>query len=492
MRLLMASMLMLTATGLSADMRIVSQRSASPLVTFRVVFLTGTAADPAGKEGVATLTASMLAQAGTRQQTYKQIVDAMFPMATSVSRQVDKEMTVFSATTHVDNLEAFYSLFHSMLLDPGWRADDFARLRDDAINYLRVGLRGNNDEELGKEVLYNAIYNGRPYGHENVGVVAALEKMTVADLQAFYRAHYAQDNLIVAIAGGYPESFPERIKKDFASLPKKGVKTPAFEQPKRNPGIRVTMIEKDTRSVAYSIGFPIEVKRGHPDFPALLLAPAYLGQHRTSGGRLYNRLREIRGLNYGDYAYIEYFPRGMFQFEPNANLARQGQIFQVWIRPVEPATAHFALRLAMYEFEKFVREGIPPEEFDRWRSFVSKYVNLLTKTKSAELGYAIDSLYYGIPEYSRYIKDGLAKLTVQDVNRAIRKHLDASKVDIVVVAKGCEGLKKAFLAGEPSPMTYNSPKPKEILDEDKTVEKWKIDFRPDAFRIIPVDQVFEK
>ncbi len=61
-----------------------------------------------------------------------------------------------------------------------------------------------------------------------------------------------------------------------------------------------------------------------------------------------------------------------------------------------------------------------------------------------------------------------------------------------MVAKGCEGLKKAFLAGERSPMTYNSPKPKEILDEDKTVEKWKIAFHPDAFRIIPVDQVFEK
>src|SRR6266511_1430937 len=102
------------------------------------------------------------------------------------------------------------------------------------------------------------------------------------------------------------------------------------------------MVEKQTRSVAYSIGFPIEVRRGHPDFPALLLAQAYLGQHR-SGGRLHERLRQSRGLNYGDYAYIEYFPRGMFQFEPEPNIARWQQIFQVWIRPVEPATAHFTL-----------------------------------------------------------------------------------------------------------------------------------------------------
>ncbi|HSB17786.1 MAG TPA: pitrilysin family protein [Bryobacteraceae bacterium] len=491
MRTLLIPMLMLAATGLSAQMRVVAQRSDSPLVTFRIVFLTGAAADPSGQEGVASLAASMLSQGGTREMSYKQIVDAMYPMATSVSSQVDKEMTVFSATTHVDNLDAFYKIFRAMLLDPGWRADDFERLRDDAINFLRVSLRGNNDEELGKEVLYNVIYNGHAYGHHNAGVVSALQKMTVADLQTFYKANYTKDNLILGIAGGYSPAFLERVKKDFEELPAKGKHTPKYDAPKAVRGIRVTMIEKDTRSVAYSFGFPIEVKRGHPHFPALLLAQAYFGQHRMSGGRLYNRLREARGLNYGDYAYIEYFPRGMFQFEPDPNLARPSQIFQIWIRPLEPATAHFALRLAMYELDKFVREGISKDDFERWRSFLSKYVNLLTKTKAAELGYAIDSQYYGTPEYTTYIRNSLAKLSVDDVNRAIRKHLRTTDLDLVIVAKGCEELKKSFLGGAPSPMNYNSPKSAEILEEDKIVEKWKIGFQPEAFRIIPVDQVFE-
>ena len=52
-------------------------------------------------------------------------------------------------------------------------------------------------------------------------------------------------------------------------------------------------------------------------------------------------MRESRGLNYGDYAYIEYFPRGMNRFEPEPNLARHQQIFQIWIRPVEPPNAVF-------------------------------------------------------------------------------------------------------------------------------------------------------
>ncbi|NAW49808.1 hypothetical protein, partial [Salmonella sp. gx-f5] len=78
-------------------------------------------------------------------------------------------------------------------------------------------------------------------------------------------------------------------------------------------------------------------------------------------------IRELRGLNYGDYAYIEYFPRGMFQFTPDPNLARQQQIFQIWIRPVEPQNAHFTLRLALYEFDKLLRDGLTRESFEATR-----------------------------------------------------------------------------------------------------------------------------
>ena len=113
-------------------------------------------------------------------------------------------------------------------------------------------------------------------------------------------------------------------------------------------------------------------------------------------------MRELRGLNYGDYAYIEYFPDGMYKFEPDPNLARHEQIFQIWIRPVEPPNAVFALRLAIYELDKLVKHGISQNDFEKTRSFLSKYVNILTKTKSSELGYAIDSQYYGMPEYNQY------------------------------------------------------------------------------------------
>ncbi|MBA3601139.1 MAG: insulinase family protein [Acidobacteria bacterium] len=136
----------------------VFQPSQSPLVSLRIQFLTGSIADPQGKEGAANLTAAMIAQGGSKKLTNKQITEQFNPMATSFGAQVDKEMTTFSGTTHVDNLDKYYGIISQMLLDPGFREDDFKRLKDDQLNFLKVSLREGNDEELGKERLYNNIY----------------------------------------------------------------------------------------------------------------------------------------------------------------------------------------------------------------------------------------------------------------------------------------------------------------------------------------------
>ena len=182
----------------------------------------------------------------------------------------------------------------------------------------------------------------------------------------------------------------------------------------------------------------------------------------------------------------------MFQFQPDPNLARQQQIFQVWIRPVEPKNGLFALRTALYELRKLVDQGISKADFEATRQFLTKYVNVLTKTQDAQLGYALDSRFYGIPTFNDYVRDRLAKLTVDDVNRAIKKYLQADNVQIVVVTKDAEGFRKAALEGKPSPISYTAPPPKEILEEDKTIEKYNLSFNPKAVEVVPVDRIFEK
>jgi len=467
--------------------------NSSPLVSFRLLFNVGSASDPKGKEGLAALTAAMISDGGSRAMTYEQISDAMFPMATGFGSQVDKEMTVFVGTTHRDNLEKYYEIISGMLLDPGFRDDDFKRLRTDAINFLKENLRGNNDEELGKEALYIAIYRGHLYGHENVGTVESLEQLTVDDVKKFYKENYIQANFVLGLAGGYPQGFEEKVRGDVAAKLLPGTTTKLnLTKPESISGLEMQVIKKDTPATAISLGFPIPVTRSDSDWPALLLMQSYLGQHRSSNSYLYKRLREIRGLNYGDYAYIEYFPRGMFQFQPDPNLGRRQQIFQIWIRPVEPKNGLFALRAALYELDKLVRNGMSQQDFEATRRFLTKNVNALTKTQDAQLGYSMDSRYYGIPTFTDYVRDQLATLKLEDVNRAIKKYLQSADVKIEVVTKNAEEFKDAALSGKPSPVNYTSTPPKEILEEDKAIESYKLNFNPKKVEVVPVEQLFEK
>ena len=181
------------------------------------------------------------------------------------------------------------------------------------------------------------------------------------------------------------------------------------------------IVQKATASVAVSFGFPISIRRGDPDWVALWLARSWLGEHRSSNSFLYQRIREARGMNYGDYAYIEYFPRGMFLTQPDANLGRQQQIFQIWIRPLRSNNdAHFATRAALFELNKLIENGMSEEDFQATKNFLEKYVSLLVASQGRQLGYKLDSDYYGIPLFADYVRSALADMTVDDVNRAVR------------------------------------------------------------------------
>ncbi len=107
------------------------------------------------------------------------------------------------------------------------------------------------------------------------------------------------------------------------------------------------------------------------------------------------------------------------------------------------------------------------------RDFVSKYSNLLLRTQSAQLGAAVDGLYYDMPNYQDTFHTRLAKLTAADVTRVIRRYLRTDKLSIAIVAGNAEQLKMQLTSDDASPMTYNTPKPQALQDVDKIVNgRW--------------------
>src|SRR5262249_55075918 len=324
-----------------------------------------------------------------------------------------------------------------------------------------------------------------------LGTVAGIEAITLDDVRNFIRSGYTRGALTVGVSGDAPEPMLAALKTEIARLPAgMGLAASQNIAGRRPSGIEVEILEKETRATAISLGLPIAVTRSHPDFAALSVARAWLGEHRSSVSPLYQRIREVRGMNYGDYAYIEAFPRGMFRFFPDPNLGRRAQIFEVWIRPVVPVNAHMAIRIAVWELRKLIDRGLTAEEFETTRDYLMKNVFVMTATQDQQIGYALDSKWYGTAEFTAYVREALKKLTVADVNAAIRRNLSGSNLSVVIVTKDAEGLKRQLLSDEFSPIQYDGEKPRELLDEDKVVGALKLDIRPEKVKVTPVDEVF--
>ncbi len=477
----------------ASELSLVLVRSAIPQLSIKLQFAAGSAHDPKGKEGLAALAAAMVARGGSADRTIDEIEKALFPAAGSFREKVDKEVTTFTASIHRDNALPFLDLVLPQLLTPGLREEDFRRLKDAGRNALLQDLRETNEEELGKERLQANVFAGTPYGHPVAGTAGGIDAITLDDVQAFIRTAYTRGSLTVGISGDAPAGVLSRLEAAAAALPA----GPGFPAPqgicgRRPKGIEVEIVKKETRATAISFGLPLSLTRAHPDFPALSVARAWLGEHRSSLSRLYQRIREARGMNYGAYAYIEAFPGGMFQLFPEANVPRRAQLFEVWIRPVVPANAHMALRIAQYELEKLVSGGLTREEFESTRDYLMKNVYLLTSTQEAQLGYALDSKWYAIGEYTANMRERLAKLTLDDVNRAIRTHLSAKDLSVVIITKDAEGLRDQLVSDTPSSMKYESERPKALLDEDAMIGVRKLGIPASNVRITPVAEVFAK
>ena len=481
------------ASGTAEDLKAVIQKSSLPQLSIKLQFAAGSAHDPKGKEGLATLAGELVADAGSQDMRIDEIQKAFFPMAASFSSQVDREVTTFTLRIHRDNWKKFFDIALPMLTDPGLRDEDFKRNKDGVGNSLKQDLRADNEEELGKERLQQNLFAGTPYGHPALGSVAGIEAITPEDVRAFWKSAYTRANLTIGINGDAPEELVTRLMQELGKLPAGPALAPPASLTTHHPkGIEVEIIQKETRATAISFGHPIEVTRSHPDFAALYLARTWLGEHRSSTSHLYQRIREVRGMNYGDYAYIEAFPGGMFAMLPNPGVPRRSQIFEVWIRPVVPVNAHMALRIAIWELEKLIANGLSQDEFDATREYLMKNVFVMTATQNQQLGYALDSKWYGVPEYTTFLRDKLGKLTLADVNAAIRRHLSANNLCVVIVTKDAKGLADKLVADEFSPIQYDAPKDAKLLEEDKVIGGLKLGIKPENLKITPVDEVFAK
>jgi len=128
--LLVLSLLVLVACGPTTreSETVLLKVDGDPTVTFKIWFKVGSQNDPVGKEGLANLTGELVADAATTNHSYEDILQKLYPLASSYYMSVDREMSVLTGRTHRDTLDTYLPLYVDAVSRPAFNEDDFERI----------------------------------------------------------------------------------------------------------------------------------------------------------------------------------------------------------------------------------------------------------------------------------------------------------------------------------------------------------------------------
>jgi zinc protease len=469
-------------------------------VVFKIRFDNGSVADPADKKGLTFATAALMAQGGAGGVSYADLQDKMMPWAASYSASVDKQVTTFTFQVPVDFVGEFYPLVKNVLLAPDFSEQDFSRVMKAQQNYVDQVVRASSDENYSKFALEDQLFRGGNMQHLIQGTSASVKGITLDDIKAHYQKAFTNSNVTIGIAGNYNDAMLSQLKTDLAALPDSEFKPVTPSKANTADGIEVEIIAKEGAfGSALFTGAPLAITRADDEFAALMIANSWMGEHRKSYSRLYQKIRQTRSMNYGDYSYIEWYSQGGSYQLPPSGVPRASNYWSIWIRPVQIATqlkaqypeladitighAHFALRMALREFDLMIKNGMSEEDFSATKAFLRSYTKLYAQSPAQQLGWLMDSRFYGRTDYLAELDTLLKNTSLEQVNAAIRKYWQTENLFVTIVTDASEAqpLAESLINNTASPMSYSnlvkSGLPADVLAEDDVVAVYPLNVK---------------
>jgi zinc protease len=479
------------------------------LYEVEIMVCAGSALDSVGKEGTASLVGRMMLEGGfgdpRNPVTKEKLAEITRPWGEAAYPQVrvDKETTTFSMTVPRDTFPQFVArVLKPMLTQPLFLEPELERVRKEALVAIRSNLRFEQQEQLGLLALDNWVLKGSQLGHLAQGTVEGLRAVSRDDLQAYYKKHYQAPDIFVAAS----ITDPATLKLLFSALPAAGAQSHFKSEPAQAIAGHHLLIITQPNAIATGLhlGFPIPVRRGDPDYWPLFVANVFLGTHRDNFGRLYKDIREERGYNYGDYSYIEYYAARPFLLFPPPGTPRDQQYFSIWVRPVGHQYAHFLLKAMTWELDNFIRNGMTPEQVTAAKQKARTLYLSYADSRGRQFGYRLDDMFYGMKDHG-YLTEMLAnidKLTADQVNAAIRKHLQVAHLKYVIVTNESVAQKltddiasdtnvqsktrEEYHISEPVP-----PEKQKMLAQDEEWKAYKLNIPRENITIVKAEQMFE-
>ncbi|TKA91866.1 insulinase family protein [Guyparkeria sp. SB14A] len=392
-----------------------------PMVDARVIFDAGSARDPAGKGGTASLTASLLEE-GTTERDAKAIADGFARVGAEFSASANLESSAvrLRSLTEEDWLWPAVELMAEVIAKPAFKDDDIQRERERQLRGIQS--RQQSPQAVASDALRKAAFGDHPYAHPTDGTRESVESIAPDDVRDFHQQRYVAANATVVIVGDMEAEQARRLADTLTDgLPTGEPAPPLPEVPplEESETLRINFPSEQSTVLVALDGIP----RKHEDY-----LPLYVGNHMLGGSgfasRLMSELREKRGLAYSTYSYLMPLRAG----------GRLVMGIQTRNDQVETA-----LSLMDEELSRFIDEGPSDEELaDSQANIVGGFpMRLNSNGKIVEQIGALAFLDLPLDYFDDYT-ERVEAVTAAEIRQAFDRHVEPQKRVVVIVGPTAE------------------------------------------------------
>jgi zinc protease len=402
-----------------------------PLVAARLMVKTGAAADPAGRDGLASMTATVLTQS-TKTRTAEQIARGIEALGATLDSDASWDSSSIDVSVMPANLAKAMEYVADVARNATFAKDEFERERAQAIDALQVDLQ--QPRTLAGVVASRLIFADAPYGHNLGGTPASLAKIKREDLVKFHASHYRPDNAVLVLAGDVKaEDAFALAQTAFGSWKRTGAAaaSAAVSEAKTPPPARVVVIDMPDAGQAGVVVGRRGIKRTDPAYMQAIVANSVLGGGYSA--RLNQEIRIKRGLSYGAGSSFD------VRADAGPFAART---------ETKNESAAEVIGIITSEMNRLSTADVPEAELTpRKAVLIGGFAQSLETT--AGIVNRISALaLYGLPlgEINRFIS-GVQAVTAADVKKFASAGMGGDGVNVVIVGDAkqfVEPLKKQF------------------------------------------------
>lgn len=388
-----------------------------PVAQVNLVVRSGSADDPAGKFGVASLTAAMLME-GAGSLSSLDLADAVDFLGADLSAASASDLSAVRLHTPVARLAEALPLMADVAQRPMFAQADLDRLRQQRLTSV---MQGRDDANTIAALAFARTLFGTThrFGTATMGTTATLRAFTVDDLRAFHAAAYRPDNATLIVVGDVAAAAVlPLLEKSFGGwkAPSGAVTHVTQPAPPARTRREVYLVDKPgAPQTQIRIGF-VGVPRSTPDYFPLEVMNTVLGGSFSS--RLNLNLREEHGYTYGANSFFD--------------MRKDAGPFTAFAGVQTDKTAE-SLKEFFNELTGIL-QPVPADELARGKNYVALGLPSGFETTGDISRRLEETLVYGLPDdyFSRYVPNVQA-VTTADVQRVARAYLRADRMAVVIV-----------------------------------------------------------